>query len=184
MRWLRRHQNWWIALALLAANGMAWLGAAADVDLPAVKPRLHPEVVALREAILSGEASGEPFHLVIDEQMAAEGVAWFLNRHPRIPFSHPQVTFAPGEVKARGLVHMFGLRTLVHGRASITLEEGVPVVQIEELGVAGAAIPGFMREAIQAEVERQFDFEENPLPFLLTRLELREGVMEVEGVYR
>jgi hypothetical protein len=181
---LKELRNLWIVLALLGANGLAWMSALSIEDLREVEPRLHPDVAAMRERLLSGEASGERFFLRIDDQMASEGVAWFLNRHPNIPFSHPQVEFDAEGITGRGLVHMVGLRTQLYGRAAITLQDGVPVVRILELGIAGAAVPGFIRDAVQGEVEAQFDFANNPLPFELTRLELVEGMMVVEGRYR
>ncbi len=180
---LRRYIHLWIALGLLLANGLAWLGATAAPLPPEVEPRLDPQIATIREKLWSGKASGEAFSIVITEQMAAEAVAWFLARHPEVPFSHPQVEIDSQGVTGRGLAHVFGLRTPVYGRASLTLRNGVPVVTIQAIGVAGATAPDFVMRAISAEVEAQFSQSQN-LPVNLSRLELGQGTITVEGTFR
>jgi hypothetical protein len=185
MRWLRRTKNWWIALVLLSAWGLSWLRAAGpQVDWPEVEPRLEPEIAAIREKVIAGESSGEAFSVVITQESASQAVAWFLRRHPRVPFSRPWVQVTAGGIHGQGLVHLFGLNAPVYGRANIVLRDGAPVVTLQELGVAGAAVPGFVRDAIQAEVEAQFAFWQDDPPVQITRLELGAGTITVEGVYR
>jgi len=180
--WLTRW-NLWIAIALLLANGLAWLGTT-SLELPAEpEPRLDPQIAKIREDLWSGEHKGEPFSITITEQMAEEAIAWFLDRHPEVPFSHPQVEINAQGVTGSGLAHIFGLRTSVYGRAAITLRDGVPVVTIQEIGVAGATIPDAVLAAIQAELETQFSASQR-LPVNITRLEMGEGVIIVEGTYK
>ena len=88
---LRRSLHLWIALGLLLANGLAWVNSASAAMPPSARPRLDPQISAIREKLWSGKAKGETFQIVITEQMAAEAVAWFLARHPEVPFSHPEV---------------------------------------------------------------------------------------------
>lgn len=185
MKWLRRTRNWWIALALLAAWGVSWLGAAGpQVNWPEVEPRLAPEIAAIREKAIAGESGGQAFSIVITQESASQAVAWFLGRHPRVPFSRPWVEISAGGIHGQGLVHLFGLNAPVYGRASVVLRDGTPIVTLQELGVAGAAVPGFVRDAIQSEVESQFAFWQEDPPVQITRLELEEGTITVEGVYR
>jgi hypothetical protein len=115
--------------------------------------------------------------------MAAEAVAWFLERHPEVPFSHPQVEIDPDGVTGRGLAHVFGLRTPVHGRVNILLRDGKPLVIIQEIGVAGATLPDAVMSAIQAEVEQQFNAAQS-LPVEIHLLELGQGAITVQGEYR
>jgi len=180
---LRRSLHLWIALGLLLANGLAWINTASAALPPSARPRLDPQISAIREKLWSGKAKGETFQIVITEQMAAEAVAWFLARHPEVPFSHPEVEIDPQGVTGRGLAHLFGLRTPVQGRTRITIRNGRPVVTIEQLGFAGANLPDFLVNAIQEQVEAQFLRAQN-LPLLLTRLEFGEGTITVEGKYR
>jgi hypothetical protein len=183
MKRLWRRKHLWIVLILLAANGLAWLRAG-ETNLPAVEPRLSPQIAAMRETVIAGQSAGEPFAITLTDQEAAEATAWYLSRYPQIPFSHPQVHFAPDSITGRGLVHMFGLRAPVYGRARVGLRDGTPVVTFLELGVAGVPLPGWMLRAIQSEAEAQFDFTKRNLPLIFTRLESGEGMLTGEGVYR
>ncbi|MBK6709644.1 MAG: hypothetical protein IPG51_04775 [Chloroflexi bacterium] len=52
---------------------------------------------------------------------------------------------------------------------------------MEEVGIAGTKAPGFVLAAID---QAQAVYDEMSLPIEVTRLELREGEVLVEGVYR
>ena len=184
MKRLWRRKHLWIVLLLLAANGLAWLRGVASTNLPPVEPRLSPQIEAMRQKVIARQSSGEPFAITLTEQEAAEATAWYLGRYPQIPFSNPQVEFTPDIVTGRGMVHMFGLRAPVYGRARVGLRDGTPVVTFLELGVAGVPLPGWMLRAIQSEAEAQFDFTNYDLPLIFTRLESGEGTLTGEGVYR
>lgn len=179
-----RSRNFWIAIGLLVSNALAWLGAPPGWELIEVEPRLAPQIDVLRARAELGEASGESFHIVVTNQEIAETIAWFLDRHPEIPFSHPWVEIDPNGVTGRGLAHVLGLRTPVQGRVSVALRDGVPVFDVEELGVAGMMAPGPVLSAIRRELEARLDFEPDSLAVEITRLELGEGTMTLEGVIR
>ena len=180
----RPYWNLWVAIALLLSNGLAWWSNAAQALPPEVTPRLAPEIAEIRDKALSGEHGGETFQIVLTEQMAEEALAWFLSRHPEIPFSHPDFTFQADGLTARGLAHVLGLRTPLHGRAALYLDaDGRPGAQILDLGIAGASAPGFVLDAITGEVEAQLDAARN-LMVILTKLEMQDGQIVVEGKYR
>jgi hypothetical protein len=124
---------------------------------------------------------GEPFQLVITDQMAAETIAWFIEPRPNLPFSHPQVEIHSDGVVGRGLLHVGGLRTPVYGRATVTLVDGKPIGHVQELGMGSTAAPDFLVEMV---ARAQAVYDDLQLPIELTRLELREGEVVVEGVYR
>lgn len=176
----RRHA--WIVLLLLAANGVAWLNAAPMLNLPEARPYLDPQIAELRDTLWSRQHPGETFAITVTDQMASEAVAWFLDKHPEVPFSRPQVQFTPQGISGRGIAGLFGVRTLVYGRISVELRDGLPVIALQELGVAGASAPGFLVDAIQAELDRQSDVVQR-MPMRLTRLELQDGRIILEGVY-
>ena len=182
-QWIRRRQNFWIVLGLLLANIFAWGRELTAQALPEVTPRLDPQLVEIREKVWSGEASGETFSILVTEEMASEAMAWFLEQHPEIPFSHPQVEFDPQGATGRGLVHLFGLRTPVYGRVRIWVEDGRPGVEIVDVGVAGATAPDFLLDAVQGELQTQIQAAQN-LAVILTRIELGQGYTIIEGVYR
>jgi hypothetical protein len=184
MKRLRRTRNVWIALVLLLANGLAWWNAVVSTQLVEVEPRLSPDMQVIWDRIRSGQAAGETFHITLTDQQAAEGVAWFLSRHPGVPFSHPQVQTDPEGISARGLVHMFGLRTPVYGRARVGVRDGLPQVTVVEVGVAGLILPQWMLDAILNELKGPLDFSRYDLPIYFTRIELGEGTITGEGIYR
>jgi len=179
-----RQRNFWIALVLLAVNLLAWLGAPPGWDLIEVEPRIDPEIDAIRHRVDSKQASGERFEIVISNQEAAETIAWYLDRNPSVPFSHPWVEFRPDGITGRGLAHVLGLRTPVQGEVAVSLRNGTPVFSVQDLGVAGVMAPGVVVDAIRHEVDRQLDFEHRQLAIEITRLELGEGFILIEGVIR
>ena len=185
IRRLLKPINLWIALALLAANGLAWAAALAPSGPTyTVEPVLEPSLDDLRTHLREGTYHGERFELDVTDQEAAESIAWFLSNHPEIPFRHPRIGFHPGEVEAWGDVEVLGLRLSIHGRATMVLENTVPVVTLTDIGVAGAPVPGFVLEAIQDAMYEQVDLSNRELPVLFETLELREGKAVASGTIR
>ena len=177
---LNKRKNFLIAFVLIAANLFAWFMVSSRVTLYEAAPILHPEIAEIREKWQSGAAVGETFSVVVTDQMAMETVAWFIE--PRdLPFSHPQIEIHPDGVTGGGLVYVMGMGTPVFGRASIYLEDGKPQGTVEEVGVAGTKAPAFVLEAIK---QGQAIYDQMSLPIEITTLELREGEVLVEGVYR
>ncbi len=182
-RWLNK-PNLWILAVLLIANGVAWAGAMAPGEARVVEPRLAPDLADLRARLIEGGHSGESFTVVVTDREAEETIAWYLSRHPRVPFANPRVEIHPEVVEAWGQAHVAGLRVGLHGRARIVLRDGVPVVTVEELGMAGLSVPGFVRQRIQQEVDAQLNLSDTELPVVITRFELTEGQAVIEGTIR
>ena len=176
--------NLWFALALLLANGAMWAyaltpeGAAMQVE-----PRLEPGLADLRDRLREGGHGGESFALEITDQEAAETIAWYLARHPRIPFARPQVFITPEGIAAQGVAEIAGLRVGVRGQADIELRNGVPFVALQRLDLAGVGVPPFVRDRIQAELDAQFALAQR-LPVVIEELVLGDGVVTVRGVIR
>ncbi len=176
--------SFWFALILLLANGLAWAYALAP-EGPAVvvEPRLAPSVATLRQKLIEGGHSGEPFTLEITGQEAAETIAWYLDRNPNIPFGQPQVFITSEGIAAQGEAEIAGLRVGLTGRAQIELYDGVPLVTLRDLDVAGVAVPGFVRDRIQAEIDAQFSLAQD-LPLIIDELTLETGKATVRGTIR
>jgi hypothetical protein len=183
---MRRLLSWRhgvIAVILLALNAWAWLGTAPVAALPEVEPRLAPEIAELREKLWSGEHKGESFAITFTDQSASQAVAWFLAKRPEIPFSHPQVQFTRQGIDGRGIIHLLGMRTEVNGLVRIWLSDGLPVIDIRELGVAGANAPIFIIDTVSSELNKQVNAV-NRMPMTITRLELQEGALVLEGIFK
>jgi hypothetical protein len=181
LSFLNRRKNWLIALILLIANGFAWFTVASRVELVEAAPILHPEIAEIRSHWQARDAVGEPFSVLVTDQMAMETVAWFIEPRTNLPFSHPQIEIHSDSVVGGGLVYFMGMPTPVFGRATIYLEAGKPQANIQEVGIAGTKAPGFVLEAIK---QGQAVYDQMSLPIEITNLELREGEVLVEGVYR
>ena len=177
--------NLWIALALLAANGLAWAGALSPSGpVYVAEPVLEPDLADLRDRLREGGHSGERFTLNVTGQEAAESIAWFLGNHPEIPFEHPRVQFHPDVVESWGEVEVLGLRLSIHGQATMVLEDGIPIVTLTDISVAGAPVPGFVLAAVQDAVYEQVDLSNRELPVIFETLELREGEAVAGGTIR
>jgi hypothetical protein len=181
LSFLNRWKNWLIAMFLIIANVFAWVSVAGRVELIEAAPILHPEIAEIRTHWQARDAVGETFSVVVTDQMAMETVAWFIEPRTNLPFSHPQIEIHEDGVVGGGLVYFMGMRTPVFGRATIYLENGKPQGIIEEVGVAGTKAPAFVLEAIK---QGQAVYDNMSLPIEITKLEMREGEVLVEGVYR
>ena len=181
--WLDK-PNFWILVLLLIANGAAWASALATRETRVVEPRLEPDLADLRARLIEGGHAGEAFTVVVTNQEAEETIAWYLARHPRVPFGNPRVEIHPEVIEAWGEARVAGLRVGLHGRARIALRDGVPAVTVEDLGLAGLSVPGFVRRRIQQEVDAQFDVDPASFPVTITHFELVEGRAVVEGTIR
>jgi hypothetical protein len=184
-RSLLKSINLWIALVLLVANGLAWV-TALEPSGPTytVEPVLESSLDDLRTRLREGGHSGERFELDVTGQEAAESIAWFLSNHPEIPFRHPRIEFHPDEVEAWGDVEVLGLQLSIHGQATMVLENGIPVVTLTDIQVAGAPVPGFVLEAVQDAVYQQVDLSNREMPVIFETLELREGKAIASGTIR
>lgn len=186
---LKRRVSWrrwqqpqrWLFLLLLIGNGLAWLQYSSRIEFPEYEPVLHPEIAIIRQNWQSGAAVGETFAVTVTDQMAMETMTWFLEPRPELPVSHPYVEIHADGVTGGAVLHLAGLQTPVLGQATIWLESGRVNGQVQSVSVAGAQAPGF----VLAAVERGKQVYDNLVfPIEITRLELREGEVYIEGIYR
>jgi hypothetical protein len=176
--------NFWFALVLLVTNGVAWAYALApEGSAIDVQPRLAPDVAVLRDQLREGSHGGEPFIVEVTDQEAAETIAWYLDSNQDIPFREPQVFITPAGISAKGVAEIAGLRVGLSGRVGIELRDGIPIVTLEELDVAGVAVPGFVQNRIQTEIDSQFRLAQD-LPLIIDDLVLEEGKAMVRGTVR
>jgi len=182
---LKKPRNLYILLALLLVNGFAWAQALEPSGPTYVaEPILQTDLADLRARLREGGHSGERFELQVTGREAAESIAWFLDNHPEIPFRHPRVEFHPDQIEAWGRVEVLGLKLSIHGYATMTLENGVPIVTLTELGVAGAPVPPAILRATQDLVYEQVDLSNRQLPIIFETLEIQEDQVIATGTFR
>ncbi len=176
-----RRWNLWIAVALVIANVFAWAQViSAASQAYAVDPIREPEIEELLNYIYSGEHSGETWEVTLTELEAEQTITWYLQRWPQIPFAHPKIEITPDYIAGEGDATITGLRVHVGGKARITLENGLPVVDILALSIP---LPAPIREGIERELQVQLqraDF----LPVRFISTEWRDGEVVVRGVIR
>lgn len=173
--------NLWIALGLILTNLFVWARLLLTASNPhVVDPIMDPEVRALLDYIRSGKHSGETWELTLTELEAEQTITWYLNRYPQIPFAYPQVKITPDFVSGEGDVIITGLHIHVSGKARVTLEDGLPVIEIMDLSLP---LPASMKDAIEREIQVQLRRAEL-LPVRFTSAEWRDGVVIVKGIIR
>ncbi len=178
---MKTRLNLFIALGLIFANLFTWgriLLAATNPHI--VEPVMDPEVRALLDYIRSGEHSGETWEVSLTELEAEQTIMWYLNRYPKIPFAYPEVHITPDSVSGEGDVIITGLHFHVSGEARVTLENGLPVVELLDLNLP---LPGSMKDAIESEIQVQLKRAEY-LPVRFTSAEWGDGVVTVKGVIK
>ena len=178
---IRARLNLWIALGLIIANLFVWARLLLAVTNPhVVDPIMDSEVRDLLDYIHSGDHSGETWEVTLTELEAEQTITWYLNRYPQIPFTYPQVKITLDSVSGEGDVILTGLHIHVSGEASVTLKDGLPIVEILDLSLP---LPDSMKEAIEQEIQVQLGRAEL-LPVRFTSAEWGEGVVIVKGVIR
>lgn len=178
---LWRHKNVWIAFVLIVANGLAWFQVSSRIELPQVAPVLHPEIGEIRAHWQARDAVGESFEVTVTDQMAMETIAWFIDGRTELPFSTPYVEIHEDHVIGGGIVKLMGLQTPVIGEAKVWLENGKVTGEVQSLRVAGTAAPQFI---VNATDQAKAIYDDLSFPIEITAMELREGEVVIEGVYR
>ncbi len=173
--------NFWIATGLVVVNLVAWYGLLSpDREPYVVDPIRDPEIVTLLDYIRSGDHSGENWEVTLTELEAEQTITWYLQRYPQIPFAHPQIEITPDYVAGEGDATIAGLRVHVGGKARVTLQDGLPIVDILELSLP---VPGPIREAIEREIQIQLQ-RADQLPVRFLEAEWREGEVVVRGIIK
>lgn len=182
LKTLFSYRNVWMALFLLLGNGLAtsWTVLTYNQEeLRLASPVLHPEIAEIRQHWQAGDAVGQTFQVVVTDQMAEETIAWFLEGRG-LPFSHPQVAIRPDGVEGGGYVYG-GFRVVATGRLRVWLDNGRLQGEVLEVKVAGITAPSFVLDLVSS-AQSAYD-QINP-PIEITRLELREGEVLLEGFYK
>jgi hypothetical protein len=181
IKWFILRQNLWIASGLIGANLLACFTTLFAASAPyVVAPIRDPEIVTLLDYIRSGDHSGETWEVTLTNLEAEQTITWYLQRYPQIPFAHPRVEITPTYVAGEGDATIAGFQVHVGGKARITLQDGLPVVDILELNLP---IPGPIRKALEIEIQRQLQ-RADALPVRFFEATWKEGEVVVRGTIR
>lgn len=173
--------NTWVLAGLIFFNLFTWLRLLLNAPDPyVVEPIRDPEVVSLLDYISSGSHTGEGWQVNLTEKEAEQTIAWYLHQYPQIPFAHPHVEITPDYVFGEGDAIITGMRVHVSGKARVTVENGLPIVEILELSLP---LPGPIKEALEREIQVQLQ-RADLLPVRFSSAEWHEGSVIVEGIIR
>ena len=148
-----------------------------------VEPRLSPQLADLRERLRARTHDGEPFEVTVTNKELEEAIAWCVERRPSIPFRNPQVSIDPNGVEARGEVHLGTLRLPLGGRANMFLQDGLPVITVQQLEVGKAGLPDLVLLQVQTQLNKRLNIR-GDLPVIIEAIELEEGQVTVRGKIR
>jgi hypothetical protein len=149
-----------------------------------VEPRLSPQLAELREKLRCETYSGEPFEVTATNRELEEAIAWYVDRRPRIPFRNPQVSIDDEGVEARGEAHLGKYKLRVSGRASVFVQDGLPIVTVEQLQLGKVGLPRLVLTQVEAELDKQLNVRKEDLPAIIEGIELEEGRVTVWGKIR
>lgn len=123
----------------------------------------------------------EPYSQVFTNDMATEIAVWVLETYPELPFKEPQVAIHEDGIDCSGIVEILGVDVAASGRVSVFLEDGKVNGRIEEIHVAGVKMPSLLRDALG---DVRDYYEDVTWEIVVTKVELREGELLVEGEYK
>lgn len=146
-----------------------------------IEPRLSAQLAELRERLKAGTHRGDTFEVTVTNRELEEAIAWYLERHPDIPFGNPQVSIDPDAIEARAETQLCSMRLPISGRASVFLHDGVPIVAVEHLQMGKAGLPDFILLQIEDQLNKRLTMREEDLPVTLQEVELEEGQLSVRG---
>lgn len=163
---------------------------ATRVPAPTRTPsQLPPEVLRLVDPApeeinkaISELPVGGRFQILLHEKYVEEQALAYLDSGPELPIavSDIEVDFEPGEVAVSALVPVGFLRVEALARGRWAARDCVFEVQIVKVTVAGAAAPATLREQISNLLaEGLKSLEKSPVCF--TRVEIREGEVQIDG---
>lgn len=130
---------------------------------------------------LAREWVGEAYSLSLTNSQATEIVQWVLAENPHLPFRDPLIEIRPDEVYGQGCVPILQFCLPISGTATLYIEDGRPNGRLTSLNVAGAEAPAFVLKGIG---DARALYDATALTIIATNLELRDGELLLEGVYR
>ena len=154
------------------------------VEKGPVRPWMSEQLAQLRESVETGTHEGESFELIVTDSDVEEALAWYAEQHPGVPFHEVRIRINPDGVELSGEVRLGTLQTQVTGRADVYMQDGVPLLAIDELSIGKARLPDFIRFQLEDQLNGQLMLRGDELPLIIEEMELQEGQLAVRGTIR
>ncbi len=147
----------------------------------AIEPLAPTDTLAAQRMQPARIWPGAPYSQVFTDEMAEEIAAWVLETYPELPFTDPQIEIHEDGIVCSGMVSIFGIEVAAAGQVSVFVEDGKVNGRLEAIKVAGIPMPGLLMDTID-DVRRLY--ESATWEIEVTTVELKEGEMLIEGIYR
>ncbi len=151
------------------------------IERTAAPTTLPPQVAQLAAQVQRGE-HGAPYRLVLTDDELSQTAGYFLAQSDDVPFSQVHASVAGGQVEATAVTTGLAVSVPVRVRANVMARDGLPVVQVTDVGIRGLPLPTFAREQILREANQALDFSRYSFPVTVDAVELRDGVLEARGI--
>ncbi len=149
-----------------------------------IEPRLSEQLVQFIERLKSGTHGGEPLDLTLTDRELEEALAWYSLEHSGVPLGDARVSITPDGIEVSGEGHAGAARIPLSARADVSLNEGVPLIAVNQIQVGEMGLPDFVRFEVEDRVNKYLALRGGELPVLIEEIELFDGRLTVRGSIR
>ena len=166
-----------IALALFV-NRPPWYVERVTVTLP-----LPAQVEQLRQRVERGDR-GAAYAVSLTNDDLTATARHFLARREDVPFTQVRLVVSGGLIEADGVTTGLAIPIPVRVIASLEARDGAPLVRVVDISVGGLSLPVFVRAQVLRDANRTVDLSQYDLPVTVDTVELRPGILVVEGTVK
>jgi hypothetical protein len=148
------------------------------------EPQLSEQLVQLMGRLKSGTRGGEPFELALTDEELEEALAWYSREHSGFPLGDARISLGADGIEVKGEARVGAARMPLIARADVSVNEGVPVIAVNEIQVGEMGLPDFIRFELEDQLNRLLTLSGDGLPLLIDELELSDGQLAVRGTIR
>jgi hypothetical protein len=148
------------------------------------EPQLSEQLVQFMEKLKSGTHSGERFELALTDEELEEAVAWYSLEHSSFPLGDARMSIRADSIEISGEARLGSAHLPLTARADVSVNEGVPVIAVNEIRLGEMGLPGFIRFELEDRLNRFLALRRDELPVLVEELELLDGRLTVRGSVR
>jgi hypothetical protein len=148
------------------------------------EPQLSEQLVQLMGRLKSGTRGGEPFELALTDEELEEALAWYSREHSGFPLGDARISLGADGIEVKGEARVGAARMPLIARADVSVNEGVPVIAVNEIRLGEMGLPGFIRFELEDRLNRFLALRRDELPVLVEELELLDGRLTVRGSVR
>jgi hypothetical protein len=165
-------------ILLLAAFAVRqpWADGAKQVAVPA----LPPEIQDLQVRLASGHHD-EPYAVSLTDAELTAALAHYAATVPDVPFTGIQATILGDQVAVDAVTRGLAIPIPVHATVSLSASNGVPAARVNDVRIAGAALPASVHDQLRRQANSSLDLSQYDLPLTVDTLQLSPGNLAFAG---